>query len=139
MFLGFHLHNYFLFLQVCLVLNSTILFKARILETLAPLTPSLDQDKWLSSSFSRFTYRMIIKYQIAIQPHGIEVLLSGKYYYHVAFSCNLFFSPVNYAISLQRYKDCYEYVIPTYFHQFIPEQEFCNSYCFVHISDCIIQ
>jgi hypothetical protein len=48
---------------------------------------------------------MIIEYQIATPPHGIEVQLSGKYRYYVAFSCSPFISPVNYAVSLQRYED----------------------------------
>lgn len=138
MFLEVYQNN-FLFLQVSLVLNPIISFKARFFETLVPLTSALDQDMWLPSSFSRFTSRIIIEYQIATPPHGIKVQLSGKYRYYVAFFCTLFVSPVNYAVSLQRYENCYEYFMLTYFQQFIPEQEFCNFYCCMHISDCINQ
>jgi hypothetical protein len=61
MFLEVYQNN-FLFLQVSLVLNPIISFKARFFETLVPLTSALDQDMWLPSSFSRFTSRIIIEY-----------------------------------------------------------------------------
>lgn len=94
----------FLILQVCLVLKSTTSCKAQSRETLEPLTSAPEQDKWLPSSYSRFTSRMITECRIAAKPHGIKTHLSSKYHYYVAFPLHLFISPVNYAIPLQRYE-----------------------------------